>query len=176
MSWAASLKGSPTLQVAPGKVSDTRRVAFVHEIGDAPLGGRHPLPTAPRRSMLARKPFSSARCVGGPWRAGGARSSPMASMSSRTSGRAPGVAPPSVTFVYRPQFGLSACTTANGCFKKIDQNGGTNSPCSDRSSAEGISLDLDMVSPICPNCHTLRTEATTNSLANLTMVEDTAAT
>jgi subtilase family serine protease len=30
--------------------------------------------------------------------------------------------------VYRSQFGLPPCTTANGCFKKIDQDGGTNYP------------------------------------------------
>jgi hypothetical protein len=27
---------------------------------------------------------------------------------------------------YRSQFGLPACTTANGCFRKINQNGGTS--------------------------------------------------
>jgi len=26
---------------------------------------------------------------------------------------------------YRSQFGIAACTTANGCFRKIDQTGGT---------------------------------------------------
>src|SRR5262249_10318886 len=29
--------------------------------------------------------------------------------------------------VYRSQFGLPPCTTANGCFRKVDQNGGTTS-------------------------------------------------
>ena len=29
---------------------------------------------------------------------------------------------------YRAQFGLSACTTANGCFRKIDQKGGHEVP------------------------------------------------
>ena len=28
--------------------------------------------------------------------------------------------------VYRSQFGLPACTTANGCFRKVDQTGGTD--------------------------------------------------
>src|SRR5438477_11064229 len=28
--------------------------------------------------------------------------------------------------VYRSQYGLSACTTANGCFLKVDLNGGTS--------------------------------------------------
>ena len=29
---------------------------------------------------------------------------------------------------YRAQYGLPACTTANGCFKKVDQNGGSSYP------------------------------------------------
>ncbi|WP_225849263.1 S53 family peptidase [Streptomyces sp. HPF1205] len=69
--------------------------------------------------------------------------------------------------VYRSQFGLPACTTANGCFKKVDQNGGTSYPKKDGGWAEEISLDLDMVSAICPNCHILLVEAKTPSFANL---------
>jgi subtilase family serine protease len=69
--------------------------------------------------------------------------------------------------VYRSQFGLPACTTANGCFKKIDQNGGTNYPRSNGGWAQEISLDLDMVSAICPNCHILLVEASSSSFANL---------
>src|SRR4051794_23398212 len=30
--------------------------------------------------------------------------------------------------VYREQYGLPACTTANGCFRKVDQHGGTSYP------------------------------------------------
>ncbi len=69
--------------------------------------------------------------------------------------------------VYRSQFGLPACTTANGCFRKVNQNGGTKYPRSNGGWAQEISLDLDMVSAICPNCHILLVEASTNSLANL---------
>jgi subtilase family serine protease len=69
--------------------------------------------------------------------------------------------------VYRSQFGLPACTTANGCFKKIDQNGGTSYPRKDGGWAQEISLDLDMVSAICPNCHILLVEASSSSFANL---------
>ena len=69
--------------------------------------------------------------------------------------------------VYRSQFGLPACTTANGCFRKINQNGGTNPPRRNTGWAEEISLDVDMVSAICPNCHILLVEATSNSFANL---------
>lgn len=76
--------------------------------------------------------------------------------------------------VYRSTFGLSPCSTANGCFRKVDQNGGTNYPRGDRGWAEEISLDLDMVSAVCPNCHILLVEATTNSFANLAAAVDEA--
>jgi hypothetical protein len=68
---------------------------------------------------------------------------------------------------YRSQFGLPACTTANGCFSKVNQTGGTSLPPSDSGWAGEISLDVDMVSAICPNCHILLVEATSNSNANL---------
>jgi subtilase family serine protease len=77
--------------------------------------------------------------------------------------------------VYRSKFGLSPCTTANGCFRKVDQNGGTSYPRGDTGWAEEISLDLDMVSAVCPNCHILLVEAKTNSFANLATAVDTAA-
>ena len=78
--------------------------------------------------------------------------------------------------VYRSYFGLSACTTANGCFKKVNQTGGTSYPAADGGWAEEISLDIDMVSAICPNCKILLVEATTSSFANLgTAVNEAAA-
>jgi subtilase family serine protease len=79
--------------------------------------------------------------------------------------------------VYRSTFGLPACTTANGCFRKMDQNGGTAYPRKDAGWALEISLDLDMASAICQTCHILLVEATTNSFANLgTAVNRAAAT
>lgn len=54
---------------------------------------------------------------------------------------------------YRTQYGLPACTTANGCFQKLNQNGATSPmPAGNTGWAGEISLDLDMVSAICPNC------------------------
>jgi subtilase family serine protease len=78
--------------------------------------------------------------------------------------------------VYRTQFGLAACTRANGCFRKVDQNGGTHYPRRNTSWALEVSLDLDMASAICPNCHILLVEATTNSFTNLGAAENRAAT
>lgn len=77
--------------------------------------------------------------------------------------------------VYRSTFGLPSCTTANGCFRKVDQNGGTSYPRGDTGWAQEISLDVDMVSAICPNCHILLVEAKTNSFTNLSTAVDTAA-
>jgi subtilase family serine protease len=77
--------------------------------------------------------------------------------------------------VYRSQYGLSACTTANGCFKKVDQNGGTSYPRTDGGWAEEISLDLDMVSATCPNCKIVLVEAKSSTFANLGTAENTAA-
>lgn len=68
---------------------------------------------------------------------------------------------------YRSQYGLSACTTSNGCFRKVDENGGTNYPTADSGWAGEISLDVDMVSAICPDCHILLVEANSASMADL---------
>jgi len=65
---------------------------------------------------------------------------------------------------YRSNFGLPACTTANGCFKKVNQNGSTTGlPTADTGWAGEISLDLDMVSAVCPSCHILLVEASSAS-------------
>ena len=76
---------------------------------------------------------------------------------------------------YRSYFGLPPCTSANGCFRKVDQNGGTNYPKVDPTWALEISLDVQMVSAICPNCHILVVEATTNLFTDLGAAENEAA-
>ena len=76
---------------------------------------------------------------------------------------------------YRTQFGLPACTTANGCFKKVNGNGATSPlPTGNTGWAGEISLDIQMVSAICPNCHILLVEAASSSNTNLYKAEDTA--
>ncbi len=61
---------------------------------------------------------------------------------------------------YRAQYGLPACTTANGCFEKVNQNGQQgNYPPGDTGWGTEASLDVDMVSAICPNCHIIVVEA-----------------
>jgi len=66
---------------------------------------------------------------------------------------------------YRSQWGIPSC--GNGCFTQVAQDGSANLPRSSASWSEEISLDLDMVSAVCPNCHILLVEAKSASIANL---------
>jgi hypothetical protein len=78
---------------------------------------------------------------------------------------------------YRSQYGLSSCTTANGCFKKVNQLGeAKNYPAANSGWALETSLDLDMVSAICPECHILLVEADSNELEALGVAVEEAAT
>ncbi|MGA9370848.1 MAG: S53 family peptidase [Solirubrobacterales bacterium] len=77
---------------------------------------------------------------------------------------------------YRSTYGLPACTTANGCFKKVNQSGVQGSyPANNTGWALETQLDLEMVSAVCPGCKILLVEATSNVSANLYAAEDTAA-
>jgi subtilase family serine protease len=77
---------------------------------------------------------------------------------------------------FRKTYGLSACTTANGCFKKLNQNGAASPlPSGDYGWSEEISLDLDAVSSACPDCHILLVEANSANTSDLDKAVDTAA-
>src|SRR5215472_10248798 len=77
--------------------------------------------------------------------------------------------------VYRQTFGLPACTTANGCFSKVNQAGVQGSyPPPDGGWAAEISLDLDMVSAACPQCHILLVEGNSPAVSDLAASVDTA--
>ena len=60
---------------------------------------------------------------------------------------------------YRAAFALPACTTQNGCFAKVDERGGTSYPTTNSQWEQESSLDVEMVSAICPNCRILLVEA-----------------
>jgi hypothetical protein len=77
---------------------------------------------------------------------------------------------------YRSHYGLPACTSAGGCFRKVNQAGGSGPPATNAEWAEEISLDLDMVSAICPKCHILLVEADTGAAENLAIAENEAVT
>lgn len=73
---------------------------------------------------------------------------------------------------YRTQYGLGACSTANGCFTKLDQRGGTAYPAHyDDGWAGETALDLDMVSAVCPKCRITLIQADSNGNDLFTAVD-----
>lgn len=69
---------------------------------------------------------------------------------------------------YRGTFGLPACTVDSGCFRQVSQTGSATSlPANNGGWAQEESLDLDMVSAICPNCRILLVEANSASMTDL---------
>ncbi len=78
--------------------------------------------------------------------------------------------------VFSSQFGLPAGTTANGCFSKVNQTGGTSYPRKDAGWALEISLDIQWAHAIAPGAKILLVEASSNSFANLLAAEDYAKT
>jgi hypothetical protein len=78
---------------------------------------------------------------------------------------------------YRARYDLPACTTANGCLRKVNQNGDPNDlPAADTSGwATEIALDTDMVSAACPLCHILLVEADSTANADIGAAENYAA-
>lgn len=71
---------------------------------------------------------------------------------------------------YRSFYNLPACTTANGCFRRVAQDGSTNyptaAPATNNWAAE-TALDVDMVSASCPNCHIVLVEANSDANSDL---------
>jgi len=73
---------------------------------------------------------------------------------------------------YSRTFGLPSCTTSNGCFKKVNQNGGMGSPRKDSGWSLEISLDVQIAHAGCPKCKILLVEASSNSFSNLLTAVD----
>jgi subtilase family serine protease len=77
---------------------------------------------------------------------------------------------------YRAAYHLPPCTTANGCFAKINQRGLQSSyPAANTGWALETSLDLDMVSAICPLCHIVLGESDSDAFTDLAATQDTVA-
>ena len=77
---------------------------------------------------------------------------------------------------YRSTYGLPACTSANGCFQKLNQDGSAGPyPRTNTGWSQETALDLDMASAMCPNCKLLLVEANNSSLSNLAAAVNTAA-
>jgi subtilase family serine protease len=74
------------------------------------------------------------------------------------------------------RFGLPECNTANGCFTKVDQTGGTNYPRTNSGWALEISLDTQWAHAIAPGAKILLVEAKSAALRDLIIAENYAKT
>jgi hypothetical protein len=82
--------------------------------------------------------------------------------------------------VFDNQYGLPACTEANGCFRKVNQLGNpaplpASSGEAERGWAQEIATDIEVAHGICPSCRILLVEAKSNSNIDLYTAEKTAA-
>ena len=73
---------------------------------------------------------------------------------------------------FSARFGLPACTTKNGCFKKVDQKGGKNYPAHNKLWAIEIALDVEWVHAIAPGAKVLLVEARSDRLTDVLKAED----
>lgn len=77
--------------------------------------------------------------------------------------------------VYDKEFGLPECTAADGCFRKVDQEGkATPLPAKEGEWAGEISIDVQMAHAVCQNCRILLVEANSESFADLGAAVNTA--
>jgi Subtilase family len=82
--------------------------------------------------------------------------------------------------VFSKQFGLPACNEANGCFRKVNQNGKagplpSSSGEKERGWAQEIATDVEVAHGVCQGCKILLVEAKSNENKDLYAAEQTAA-
>jgi subtilase family serine protease len=79
---------------------------------------------------------------------------------------------------YRAAYSLPPCVSASGCLRIVDENGGSNYPTTADGNSPGwgfeTALDVDAVSAICPNCHILVVEASSETVSSYEAAENTA--
>jgi hypothetical protein len=77
---------------------------------------------------------------------------------------------------YRERYGLGPCTTANGCFRKVNQAGEEEPHLNEREEwTVESALDMEMASAACPHCHILLVEANDGYVEDLAEAVNTAA-
>jgi IPT/TIG domain len=77
--------------------------------------------------------------------------------------------------VYDKQFGLAPCTSANGCFRKVNESGNASPlPRKQGEWAGEISIDVQMARAVCQSCKILLVEASSEEFSDLGMAVDAA--
>jgi hypothetical protein len=73
------------------------------------------------------------------------------------------------------EYGLSTCSTSNGCLRVFNQTGGSTLPADDTTGwSVEESLDVETIHSVCENCNIILVEANSNSSADLGIAEDEA--
>jgi hypothetical protein len=76
---------------------------------------------------------------------------------------------------YRGHFGMPPCTTGSRCLRIVNEHGKAGPlPKANAGWAVEQSLDLDMISAICPRCRILLVEASSRAITGLGEAEDSA--
>ena len=76
---------------------------------------------------------------------------------------------------YSSTFGLPQCTSASGCFRKVNQQGAAGPyPAVNQLWALEAALDVQMAHAICHNCRIILVEANSNQYEDLVLAVDTA--
>src|SRR5436190_20004422 len=68
---------------------------------------------------------------------------------------------------YKTTYGLPACTKASGCFRQVNQSGGSAYPAANANWAQEEALDIDMASAICTRCNIILVEANSAYMTDL---------
>jgi Subtilase family len=69
--------------------------------------------------------------------------------------------------VFDEQYGLPSCTTANGCFTKVE----LGSPATEAGWAQETATDIEVAHGLCPSCKILLVEANSNDNTDLEAAE-----
>jgi hypothetical protein len=170
-------------QVCPAPAPGTASCLAMHLVPttSAARARTHPL------GMTRRKPISAASAAEGAF---GLRPQDLHSAYGLPSEPTAGSAPQTIAIVdayddptaesdlkvYDEEFHLPACTTANGCFTKLNQEGKVAPlPATNGSWALEIALDIETAHAVCQSCHILLLEASSSSYEALEAAEQRAA-
>lgn len=114
----------------------------------------------------------------GPAQFRGAYGLPSAAASSQTIAIVSAYDSPNIEqdlHAYSTTFSLRDCSSANGCFRKVN-GAGDNAPLPDHNALWALetSLDVEVAHAVCPNCKILLVEAASGSVNDLVAAVDTA--
>ena len=77
--------------------------------------------------------------------------------------------------VYSHQYGLPTCTSTNGCFQKVNQEGkGSPLPTANGGWAAEETLDVEMAHGVCPQCRIMLVESNSEQFSDIEAAVKTA--